>query len=130
MFSDGAWLGFYEGGRLRRVPVEGGDPVTLWEDASDAQGSVWVDNGAIIFTYRLLEGLRMISAGGGKPRNLTELREQEGERSHLWPHLLPDGDSLLFTVWRGGGIDRCDIDVVSLESGERRRLLRGGSHPR
>ena len=35
---------------------------------------------------------------GGTPTPITTLHEESNERSHRWPHVLPDGDAVLFTV--------------------------------
>jgi hypothetical protein len=45
--------------------------------------------------------------------------------------VLPDGRTVLFTVERQHStFDDATIETVSLETGKRRRLMRGGSHAR
>ena len=44
-----------------------------------------------------------VSALGGKPERVTQLRE--GELSHRWPRILPDGSALLLTVAKFQGPD-------------------------
>ncbi len=126
---DGRQIGFYSDGTLKRVSAEGGEAVTLSTDASDALGATWGADGTLVFTRRWLEGLWRITPGQS-PQRLTELEAEAGERSHLWPELLPDGRHLLFTVWRGGGIDSCDVVLLDLETGERRMLLPGAADAR
>jgi serine/threonine-protein kinase len=51
-----------------------------------------------------------------------------GEIAHGWPHLLPDGRHLLLGVVRSGGhLDDADIQLLSLATGERRTVVRGGT---
>jgi len=45
---DGKWIGFAAGGKLKKVAVAGGMPVTL-ADARGFRGAVWGDNGTIYF---------------------------------------------------------------------------------
>lgn len=127
--ADGQQIGFYSDGTLKRVSIEGGEAVTLSTDASDALGATWGTDGTVIFTRRWLEGLWWIPPGES-PRRLTELEVGTGERSHLWPELLSDGRHLLFTVWRGGGVDSCEVALLDLETGQRRVLLRGAADAR
>jgi serine/threonine-protein kinase len=126
---DGRQLGFYAAGKLRRVPLDGGDPVTLYPDASDPMGASWGEDGTLVFARRMLEGLWIIPPGGAA-RQLTELRPEAGERSHFWPYLLPGGERLLFTVWHGGSIEGCDVEILDLTTGERRLLLRAAADAR
>jgi DNA-binding winged helix-turn-helix (wHTH) protein len=127
--SDGSQVGFYVGGKLQRIPLDGGDAVTLTSDASDAIGATWGDDGTIVYVRRFLDVLYWLPAGQG-PRALTVLDPTRGEQSHFWPQLLPGGRRIVFTVWYGGSIDGCNIQSLDLETGERRTLIRGGADAR
>jgi Tol biopolymer transport system component/DNA-binding winged helix-turn-helix (wHTH) protein len=126
---DGTQLGFYVAGDLKRVPLDGGQPVTLQNDASDPVGATWAADGTLVFARRLLEGLTWIPPGE-KARKLTQLHETDAERSHLWPHFLPGDEHAVFTVWRGGSIRGCDLELLHVASGQRRALVDGGSDAR
>ena len=39
-----------------------------------------------------------VSSAGGIPEALTKVKE--GEAGHWWPALLPDGEHVLFTIYR------------------------------
>jgi serine/threonine-protein kinase len=70
-------------------------------------------------------------AEGGEPAPLTELDESAGEVTHRWPSHLPGGKAILFTVHTGGvGFDDARIELLDLESNERKVLQRGGSYAR
>src|SRR5262245_60343334 len=45
---DGRWIGFFAGGKLKKVAVEGGSPVPL-ADAPQIYGGAWLADGRIVF---------------------------------------------------------------------------------
>ena len=51
-----------------------------------------------------------------------------GEVSHRWPHVLPDGETLLFSVWTGPGADEQRIVRQSLVAGAERSVLLAGAN--
>jgi serine/threonine-protein kinase len=55
-----------------------------------------------------------------------------GEATHRWPQVLPGSRAVLFTSSTrvGGDYDDANIDVVSLKTGERKTVQRGGFFPR
>jgi serine/threonine protein kinase/Tol biopolymer transport system component len=95
---DGASLGFFAGGKLKRVAVDGGTPVTL-ADAPEAKGGTWSASGVIVFQpdYRD-SALASIPARGGEVAAATILDTARDDVSHRWPVFLPDGDHFLFHV--------------------------------
>ena len=72
-------------------------------------------------------GLVRISAAGGEAEPLTTL--EEGETAHRWPHILPGGQSVLFTVVKGQGSENMEIAALTLDTGVRVPLVSGGSNP-
>jgi serine/threonine-protein kinase len=130
---DGEWIGFFAANKLRKVQVSGGSPLTLGEIGSgeQARGGTWGRGGSIVFTPQYESGLFRVSDTGGKAEPLTKLDSARKERSHRWPVFLPDGKHVLFAVQLAGQrYDQGEIDVVSLESGERKNLYQGGAFPR
>jgi serine/threonine-protein kinase len=96
--TDSQWIGFYVGGKLKKVSVGGGAVVTL-SDASAitfGHGASWSDNGTIAFQMANYGGLSQVSAAGGVPQRLTGLNK--GELIHRWPDFLPGGKTLLFST--------------------------------
>ena len=63
-------------------------------------------------------------------RAVTKTGTTTDDRAHLWPQVLPGGKALLFTVWTGASFNDARIEAVSLESGARTVLVRGGTHGR
>ena len=66
----GLEVGFFAEGKLKKVSLAGGSPVTLC-DAPDPRGGSWGRDGTIIFTPLPTSGLHRIPALGGEPRRVT-----------------------------------------------------------
>jgi serine/threonine-protein kinase len=124
---DGKWVGFFAGGRLKKVALSGGQPVTITE-APNARGEAWSADDFIYFTPTSGSSVWRVPATGGTRDEVT--KRQGDELSHRWPHVLPDGKTILFTVWNDTGFETGQVVAQSLATGERRTLVTGGSYPR
>ena len=120
---EGQWNAFFGNGKLRKIPVQGGAPVTLCQAENFASGS-WGDDGNIVAALQNHGVLSRIPSAGGAPAPITELKP--GEIMHRWPQVLPGSREVLFTSYTGGGPEDASIDIVSLKTHERRTLVRGG----
>ena len=124
---DGGSIGFFTGTELRTVPADGGPPETLYRPGSP-RGGVWTADGSIILAPSLRAGLARFSPGGGELDVLTVPDRAAGERCHRWPFLMPDGETVLFTiVMDEGGLEATRIAALSLASGEVTEIQRGSS---
>jgi serine/threonine protein kinase/Tol biopolymer transport system component len=124
---DGQWIGFHVEGRLKKVPIQGGEPVDLCA-APSPRGAAWGSDGTIVFAPSGRGGLWRVPAAGGTPKPLTD--SPAGE-VHRWPTFLPGGKAVVFTVLSANNReDERVIAVLSLATGERRVLLKGGTYPR
>ncbi len=128
---DGRWIGYIGAGGLRKVPVSGGVSVLL-APSSNGVGGCWGRDGTIVYAPHWRGGLWRIHQDGGEPREFTRLDPSNNEASHRWPHLLPDGKSVLFTIKTRDLLtfDDAQIAVASLETGEHRVILEGGMSAR
>jgi Tol biopolymer transport system component len=126
---DGQWLGFFAGGKLKKILVSGGAAVTIG-DAADPRGANWISQGMIAFAPTNVSGLQQISNAGGTQQPLT--RFEKDENSHRWPEFLPGGKAVLFAAGAAGASSWANarIAVQSIGTGERRNLVRGGMYPR
>lgn len=114
-------------GALKKIPVEGGVPVTLCE-ADFPHGASWSSDGTIVFAQGA-RGIFRVSANGGTPEVLVEVDATKGEMAH-GPEVLPDGDTLLFTLGSGGSWEEAQIVAQSFTTGERRVLVDAGTDGR
>ncbi|MGH9363850.1 MAG: protein kinase domain-containing protein, partial [Thermoanaerobaculia bacterium] len=118
---DSRWLGFAAGGQLKKVLVEGGTPQTICA-ATDVRGASWGARDTVLFGMGT-GGLWSVSAGGGQPRKLTAPDVKKGETVHALPEILPGGEAALFAV--NSSQVQFQIDVLSLKTGARRKLIAG-----
>jgi Tol biopolymer transport system component len=119
---DSRFLGYFAGGKLKKIEVSGGPPVILC-DAPDPRSGTWNRDGVIVFGPTPTSALQRVSAAGGVPTAVTTLGQ--GEIAHVRPFFLPDGRHFLYraTTGPGGG----PIYVGSLDSPERKFLLNADS---
>ena len=126
---DGKWIGFFSRrGQLKKVSVDGG-PVQVIYD-SDGAGATWGFDNSIIFAPFNLGGLWRVSAEGDEPQPVSKL-DSTKERSHSRPQLLPDGQSVLFTITHLNKyyVD-ASIGVLSLRTGKHEVIIEGASDGR
>jgi serine/threonine-protein kinase len=125
---DGQWIGFFAGGKLKKISVQGGAAVTLCE-APDDRGASWREDGTIVFSPSNRGALSVVPSAGGTPRPFTAL--ESGEATHRWPQMLPGGKAILFTAsGTGFGYNDADIKVQVLATRERKTLHHGGYYAR
>jgi Tol biopolymer transport system component len=116
---DSRALGFFAQGKLKKVDVAGGPPVTLC-DAAPGVSAAWSPEGVIVFSAAGGTALQQVSAAGGIPSAATTLGE--GETGHARPFFLPDGRHFVYRVTTGGA-QRAPAYVTALGSSERTRLM-------
>jgi serine/threonine-protein kinase len=127
---DGEWIGFYDimDETLKKVPVGGGPAVAIGRTNQPRFGASWGEDDTIIFGGDRGRIWRIL-ARGGEPELLFNL--EEGETAHRWPEILPGGKAVLFTaLTTDGSTEKADLAVLSLETGERKTVLQGGSQGR
>ena len=123
---DGQWVAFWKDGKIAKVPLEGGAVVPLADLGTMAGGS-WADDGDLVVGTGT--GLVRIAAGGGSPTPVVNL--SSGELFHTFPHVVAGRKAVLFVaVSSPPSIETSNIDIVSLENGRRKTLVRGGASPR
>src|ERR1700686_3007032 len=71
---DGQWVGFFEGGTIKKVSVSGGTALTLG-DAANPRGASWGSQGTIVFAPQYVRVLQQLSDAGGAPQPLTRLED-------------------------------------------------------
>jgi eukaryotic-like serine/threonine-protein kinase len=94
---DGKAIGFFQGTSLRRIDTAGGAPVTICPlPFAGGWSGAWSDDGRILIGS-VFDGIRIVAASGGMPKQLTTLDTSAGERGHMAPQVLPGGRFLYWT---------------------------------
>ena len=138
----GEWVGFVSttdsGFELKRVPVDGGIPLTICECGSRV-GATWLADGTIVVSSGATSGgppfLHQVSEAGGTAEPLTARPEAD---VHVWPSALPGGTAVLFTIFEGAAssgplgtvADRGQVAVLSLDTGEQQIVVEAGYNAR
>jgi eukaryotic-like serine/threonine-protein kinase len=125
---DSRQLGFFQEGKLKKVDVTGGPPVTIC-DASGGRGGTWNQDGVIVFAPESSGGLSSVSAAGGTPRAIVSPKGQGGAYSNRWPVFLPDGRHLLYLSGNltSPGTSKLGIYVGEIGTNEQEFLLQADS---
>jgi serine/threonine-protein kinase len=128
---DGQWIAFFADGKLKKIAAHGGMPVTLCDAPNFIRGASWGDDGNIVAAFNQgSSGLVRVPSGGGAPIPVTRFSTEKAEATHAWPQVLPGSQAVLFTAYGTGNYEDAEITVVSLKTGERKTLQRGGFYGR
>jgi Tol biopolymer transport system component len=121
---DGRFIGFFAGGKLKKVDISGGQ-VQILCDAPEGRGGTWNRDGVIVFAPEGLGQLYRVSSWGGAPVEVTKPDASHFERSQRWPVFLPDGKHFLYLGLPAsvGAGEHNAIFLGSLDSPERRLLV-------
>jgi serine/threonine protein kinase len=112
---DSGSIGFFAGGRLKRLDLPEGQPQVL-ASATAPRGAAWHADGFIVFAPTV-GPLFQVAATGGDPVPVTKLGTST---SHRFPHFLPGGRQFLFFVQ--GTEETQGIYLGSLDASDARRL--------
>jgi Tol biopolymer transport system component len=101
---DSQMVGFFAHQSLKiwRVHLTEGNPDGVIQPLCPAEetpgGGAWSQDGVILFSPGLTDGLYTIAATGGKPQPILKPDISHQERAYRWPQFLPDGKHFLFFV--------------------------------
>ncbi len=124
---DSRSLAFYADGKLKRIEIAGGAPLTLGDAANPPVTPTGTWNRAGVILFGSAAGLQRASASGGGATLLTKVDPARKETAHGYPQFLPDGNRFLYFA------DSSDPNVrgifaSSLEKPEQRlQILRTGA---
>ena len=121
---DSRWIGFFEGGDLRKVAVTGEPVITLSRELGSLEGGTWGDDGTIVVSSDDGNvGLRRVSADGGEATVLTKTdAAQPGPLHSVDAARRPRRD----LHNRGRTVQNLQLAVLDLKSGQQKTLIRGG----
>ncbi|HLA89806.1 MAG TPA: protein kinase [Gemmatimonadaceae bacterium] len=123
---DASWLLFFEGTKLKKVPVVGGSPLVVADTASPQ--AHWGDGNQVVFTRR--NAIWRVSADGGEPALVARPDSSRGQVALGWPRLLPGGKAALITIWKGTiSMQGAQLGVVTVPGGKVTELGLPGMNP-
>jgi hypothetical protein len=120
---DGRFIGFFAGGKLKKVDVTGGTQQVLAEVAPLGRGGAWNAEDIILFTPAPNRGIWSVPAAGGSPTPVTSLPTAERATNHVWPQFLTDGRRFIY-YQRSNDTERQGVYVSALGSEESTQVLR------
>ncbi len=122
---DGKWIGFFADGKLKKILVSGGNPITLC-DATNHSDAIWLPNGDIIFGVPGV-GLKYVSGDGGDLQTLVSTNWEEGEWRYSNPAFSSDHDLLFYSV---SNIDCQSSKIVcnNIKTKEQKILIKNASN--
>jgi len=130
---DGRWLGYFDDGRMVKMPYTGGPATTIVETTSGC--AVWPEPATIYFATR--SHIRTVHADGGEPVIVAsagkDVRTSDGSTlvlGFIRIAAVPGAPYLLATVWSGDKIEDYNIVAVSLADGSMRTVMRKASDVR
>jgi serine/threonine protein kinase len=115
-------LGFFAGGKLKKIDANGGPPQTIADASVDARGGTWAADGTILYSPTTTSPLVKISSNGGSASEATTLNSELRQSSHRWPQFLPDGKHFIY-FGRGEKRESQGIYVGSMDSMEPKLVL-------
>ncbi|MGH9175942.1 MAG: LpqB family beta-propeller domain-containing protein, partial [Vicinamibacterales bacterium] len=113
-------LGFFAAGKLWTVDLARGSARAVC-DAAEGRGGTWNRAGVIVFAAGPHGPLFRVPATGGSPAPVTRI-DQPGERGHVWPAFLPDGNRFLYLA-DSSKAEHHNLFIGALESNERKQVL-------
>jgi Tol biopolymer transport system component len=107
-------------GKLKKVAVAGGPPVSLC-NAENGKGGSWNEAGDIIFAARAGSGISRVPAVGGEPVPVTRL--DGTHNSHRHPRFLPGGQEFILVARPASSTQANDIILASLDTNVTPRVV-------
>ena len=119
---------FWTNGELKRISIAGGVPVRVCAERVAPFTVAWEATG-IIFDRRDGDDAEIVrvSPDSGTPQPIVRVTVRDGLLQKA--QLLPDGDSVMFSITRSDPGETGDIFVQSISTGERRTIIEGGADP-
>ena len=124
---NGDKLGFFGAGGVFRCRAPAARRPWSSRPPSGPPGPTWGPGGTIVFATT--EGLYRVAENGGERELLKRPDPLRKERLYAWPQFMPDGQSVLFTVFPEGSSDPPQIASLDLKTLESKIVLSGGMRP-
>ncbi|MBZ5528968.1 MAG: serine/threonine-protein kinase [Acidobacteriia bacterium] len=120
---DSRSIAFFSDGKLKRMEISGGPPLTIC-DAPLPRGGSWGSKGVIVFEPTINSGIFEVPDNGGTPREVIKPDNMK-YTTYRWPWFLPDGKRFLYLAASHNATESADTAVylASLDGKENRRVV-------
>ena len=121
---DGDWVAYIdsENTELHKISIVSGSTQLLAREINGLTGGFWHTDGFIYLSDNAEpSGLLRVSEDGNERESITA--KSGIQDFHVWPHPLPDNESLLFSLARS-------VQLLNLQTGRVRTLIDNGGHAR
>ena len=126
---DSRWIGFFSHGKLKKISVNGGAPISLCDQTS-GRGAAWGENGEIVFAPSPVSPLVRVSSVGGSCEPVTKLDQGQKEITHRWPLILPGARTVVFEAHTStDSFQDAVIVAQSLKTETRKTVVQGAMFP-
>ena len=121
---DSTQVAFVADGQIKKVALGGGPTAKICDaPPGGVFGLQWHPTGILFGTSA---GIMRVPESGGTPAVVLKVDPKKNESGYRYPHLLPDGRTVLYTAWLGS-LTNALVAAASLDSGERRTLFQGSA---
>ncbi len=127
---DSRAVGFFAGGKLNVLELDGAEPRPIAE-AADARGGSWGADGTILYTPFTQAGIWRVPANGGPATEVVKLGQPF--TTLRWPMILPDGKHFVYLA--ASHVDpvspETSVWIAAVDGRENRKLVStvGGAIP-
>jgi len=87
-------------GKLKRVSIAGGAPVTIAEVGETRWDGSWGPSGIILLDGGRSDSIAAVTVAGGATSPASRLERTRGEFEHMSPRFLPDGKHFIYVALR------------------------------
>ena len=116
---DGRKLAFFADKKLKRIDLQDGAVLTIFDDVETAYSHGTWGAGEVILLGRINgTSIDAVAAGGGVPVPIVPINRAKGERRVHWPWFLPDGKRFLYTALHDDGEGEVRLAQVRLNDRE------------
>jgi len=119
--SDSRQIGFFSGGKLKKIDAAGGPPQTVCDASIDSRGAAW-SRDTILFAPSARSAIFRVADTGGTPVAVTQL-DRNTEYSHRFPSFLPDGRHFLFLAQTFNAVSQQRGAIYASELGSQSRTM-------
>jgi serine/threonine protein kinase/Tol biopolymer transport system component len=128
---DGEWIAYATSNELKTISIRGGAAQTICATPGLTRGISWAVDGNLYYGI-INDAIFRVSAKGGTPEAITTLDSTQGEISDRYPHLLPDGKTILYTIKPNNITSFSDalIAAQTIGSKDKKILIHGGTYER